>query len=563
MALTIAIEGKGVIANADALVNDTGGTGTGDWLFTGGGAAISLNPDVYIYGANSSGCKYPNKDGLVHFDIGVGNELDFTVGSGSEEGQFVWIWLNIQSKGQFDTLANSSFTIRLGSGTTINYMDFLIAGDDDANGWMGGWKLFVIDPMKTPSSSNGVLANIRASIRYIGVQINSDTTVGADSIFLDQIAVGKGLRVTGTSATGFKDLVDYCTDYANRAWGMWQERGGIYYTIGKTYIGDATSQSADVSFADSSRIIQYDTSQYYESGAWKTTLPTDASGIVIEDRVAWKTDFTDGVIVGTDNGRSGSVIVGNADQNIIMDLYGGNNAASKTLCYGTTFKDIKGAFNSGNDADHKFLGVNFLKCSQFDPVGSPVIRNCIFAETVDTDAALLWNENIDIEDCKFIASTLGAGIEMPSNVGTPYDYDDLLFSGNTHDVLNSSGNAITITKTGTSNPTTSEGAAVTFSGSVTITITVKDTDGNLLADVQTAVYKTADRAELMNEDTIAGVATEAYTGATPVGVEVRCRKGSHPGTKYKNFSSLQTVAAATGLTLAVTLEEDTYNNAVN
>ena len=48
MALTIAIEGKGVIANCDALTNDTGGTGTGDWSELGGGS-ISLTTYVFLY----------------------------------------------------------------------------------------------------------------------------------------------------------------------------------------------------------------------------------------------------------------------------------------------------------------------------------------------------------------------------------------------------------------------------------------------------------------------------------------------------------------------------------
>lgn len=565
MALTIAIEGKGVIANADALINDTGGTGTGDWLNSGGGASHVLHSDVYLYGTKSIGMKFAAKSGYELFDIGAGNELDFTVITGSEDGQFIYMWVNILSYGQFNTLANNGLCIRIGNGTTTDYMDFLIAGSDGANGWTGGWKCFVLDPMKTPSRKDNSTKNdaqIRAAVRYIGLWIDVTSSVRSESIFLDQIAVGTGLSVTGTSIIGWKDVVDYCTDYSNRAWGVFTEREGIYYAMGKVTIGDS-AQGANVSFKDSSRIIQFEKSQYYESAAWKSSFPMTGSGIVVEDSAGFTTVFEDGVIVGVDNGRSGSVIIGNTDQNILLDLYGGSNAASTTKLYGTICKLLTGSLVMGNDADHLLYGCSFAKCSQFNPVGAPKIRNCTFSETTDVDAALLWNESIDIQDCKFIANTLGAGIEMPSNVGTPYDYDDLLFSGNTNDVLNSSGNAITITKTDASDPTTSEGAAVTFSGSVTITVTVKDTDGNLLADVQTAVYKTSDRTELMNEDTIAGVASQAYTGATPVDVEVRCRKSSHPGTKYKSFSSLQTIAAGTGLTLSVTLEEDTYNNATN
>ena len=559
MALTITIEGKGVIANCDSETNDTGGTGTGDWSEEGGGT-MSLTNDVYLYGDSSIAGKYASKSGLQQFDLGSGNELDFDTG-GNEEGQFIYMWINLATFGVLETLANKGLAIRISSSSpgTSNYKDYLIAGSDGSNGWTGGWKLFVIDPTKTASFTNGT-CDI-GSIRTLGVWIDTAASVRAESLFIDQIAVGTGLRITGTSTTAIKDVVDYCTDYTNRAWGMLQERDGIYYAFGKLYIGDSTNQSADVSFADSGRIIQFGTSQYYESGAWKTTFPVDASGIIIEDHSSYKTEFTDGVIVGTQNGRSGSVIIGNSDQNIVMDLYGGNNAASATLCYGTTFKSLKGAFNSGNDTGHKFLGCSFVKCSQFDPVGAPVIRNCTFAETVDVDAALLWNANIDIQLCAFIANTLGAGIEHPAQ-GT-FGYTDLLFSGNTYDMLYSaaaSSGVLTINATD-SNPSTSEitnptGNSVSIVNSVNIDIYVKDTANNAIEGASVAVYKSSDDTELMNELTAVttGLATQSfnYTGSTDVYIRVR---KSSTGTRYIPVLTTGTIGSS-GLTLTVVLNED-------
>ena len=132
------------------------------------------------------------------------------------------------------------------------------------------------------------------------------------------------------------------------------------------------------------------------------------------------------------------------------------------------------------------FGCTVVGCSQFDPVGAPVIANCTFAETDNTNASLLWNENIDIVSCNFIANTLGAAIEMGDSVGSPYSYDALFFSGNTFDVLNSSGSAITINKNNLADPSTSEGSAVTFAASyifvieglelnTEVTIVTKDT----------------------------------------------------------------------------------------
>lgn len=455
MALTIAIEGTGIVANCDATAStDSAG---GAWSESGG-TSLVYDPATFIYGVRSMGIKAASKSGWTY--INKTTALNFSSG-GSQEGELLYIWINASAPAAFVDIASNGISIRCGSSTTV-YREWTIGGGgvDEMNGWTGAWKCFVLDPTTAGSNDNGTYDD--SNVDLIGVWVDTDVSVRAETIFIDQIACGKGLRITGTwDDTTYPDgawdeVLAYCTTYASRAWGMVQEREGIFYVYGKIWIGDST-QSAITSFEDSGRTIQFGTSQYYNASAqWVSTFPTDGAGIIIEDHASYTTKFVDGVIVGTENGRSGSVYIGNDDQNVIMDLYGGNNAASETLCYGTSFKVIKGAFNSGNDAGHKFLGCSFAKCSQFDPVGAPVIRNCTFAETVDIDAALLWNANIDIEDCSFIANTIGAAIEM-ANQGT-FTYTGLSFSGNTYDILYSddaSSGLLTINASG-SDPTTYE-----------------------------------------------------------------------------------------------------------
>jgi len=467
MALTITIEGTGVIANADLMINDTGGLGTGDWGELGGGT-IGTNPDVYLYGSTSIGNQYASKSGFSYFDRVT--PLDFDT-EGAQEGEFIYMWINISAKGAFKT--GHSFAIRLGASNSTNFRDYRIADKADANGWSGGWKLFVIDPTK-PGSVTDTGSYDYGNIRYIGLLIDTDVSVRADSIFFSQIAVGKGLRVTGTSSEGWKDIVDYCTDYANRAWGMFQEREGIYYCYGKVFIGsdNISPHQQDTDFAGLSKTIQFGTSEYYYNSAWVSTIPTDAMGIVIEDHASYYTKFTDGIISGDDAGRSGSTFIGNTNHDVIMSFYGGNNGSSATKLYGTKFLNITGSITFGNDSDFEILSVTFEGCSQVDPVGAPVIRNCNFISTISTNAALLWNEFIDISDCNFISNTIGAGIEMPSDVGDPYDYDALFFSDNTYDVNNTSGNPITVNANALSDPTSYTGSTVTFENPKTFKFTV-------------------------------------------------------------------------------------------
>lgn len=551
MALTIAIEGKGVIANCDGLDDSAGGT----WDEVGGGT-ISYTTDTFLYGSGCIAGAYSNKSGWQQYDLGVGNELDFDV-AGAEEGQHIYIWVHCPTIGLLETKANKGLTIRIATDAN-NYREYLIAGSDDANGWNGGWKCFVIDPTKAGSVGDTGTYDY-GSIQMLGIWIEAAAIAKGDNIFIDQISVGSGLRITGTSTTGWKDVVDYCIDYPNRAWGMFQEREGIYFSYGKTWIGDST-QAAITSFADKSRIIQYGISEYWNGSAWVTLADINYSGIVIEDAAGFATTFEDGIIVGTDNGRAGSQFIGNSNHDVSVDLYGGNNAGSLTKLYNTTFKDLFGGITWGNDADHLFYGGVINNCGQFDPVGAPVLRNLtISGYTLSADAALLWNENIDIQDCNFIANTgtNACGIEHPSAVGSPYGYTNLLFDGNDKDVNNTSGSPIEITKTGTSNPNSYKGSTVTFTGAVPMSIHVVDGDGNNIQDAQCAIYKESDDSELMNEDTLAsGYAEEDYTGSTPVNIYYRVRKSSTGDIKYIPVSGIGQVIAVSGFSATVTLRED-------
>lgn len=551
MALTIGIEGKGVIANCDSTSNDTGGSGGGSWAEQGGGT-LSLTTDVYLYGSSSIAGKYASKSGYQRFTMGSGDELNFG-GGGDEEGQLIYMWVNLSTFGVLQALADKGLAIRISSDSagTSDYKDFTIAGSDGANGWTGGWKLFVIDPTATASDSNGTID--LSNIVNMGIWIDTAESVRADSIFIDQIAVGTGLRITGTSTTGWKDIMEYCTDYANRAWGMMQERDGIYYAFGKFIIGDDTNQAADVSFTDKGRVIQFGTSQYYENSAWKTSFPSTASGVEIQDHSSYKTDFTDGVIVGTDNGRSGSLFIGNSDQDVFFDFYGGNNTSSATIMYGTNLKSLYGLLNSGDDSDHKFLGLSFVDCSQFKPSGPAIIRNCTFAETYSTDASLLWDEDIDIEDCSFIGNINGSAIEHNTSAGTPYDYYDLLFSGNTYDGNNTSGTDITINLNGASNANTRTGTnTITYLSSTTLTITVKDEDAVDISGAFAYIDDNNASPYIMNTTTNAsGIATTGHTSGAVTGATWRVRKYG-----YKPFKATIDIPASGAVSIPVTLIAD-------
>ena len=76
--------------------------------------AKEVYEDVFFIGSSSIGGKYAGKSGFQQFDLGAGNELDFDTG-GTEEGQFLYIWVSNTALGTLDTLANFGLCIRVSS----------------------------------------------------------------------------------------------------------------------------------------------------------------------------------------------------------------------------------------------------------------------------------------------------------------------------------------------------------------------------------------------------------------------------------------------------------------
>ncbi len=290
MALTITYDGYGVVANADSLTNDAGGSGTGDWRELGGGS-YSLTPDASLYAGEtppvSIGSKYASKSGYTYID-GI-TPLDFS-GGGTEEEQFIYIWIKILSNSPLDTLANNGLSIMIGSAPGDSY-EYRIAGSDGANDWSTDWRLFVIDPtMNTGAIVNGTPD--LSAIDTIGLWIDTATSVRAETFFISQIMCARGLKVEGTSDNLFDDIVAWCTDYANRAAGMFQKRGQTYYSLGALTIGDYSTQSANCVVAQEGANIEYEKSEFWNGTAWISLYPLGANIITVEEHPSYETYLT-------------------------------------------------------------------------------------------------------------------------------------------------------------------------------------------------------------------------------------------------------------------------------
>jgi hypothetical protein len=548
MALTTAWLGAGDVTLAESET---------DWV----NATISAVEqwDLRIQGSYSNAFQASNKDGYGGYVMPSGS-YDFSTGGGTHEGQHVFIWMNYLSPFNLEDVATGGGGIYLIVGTDeSNYKAFCVADSLTPERYNGGWKLWVVDPSKAATWEVGSPGTLSAAT-FFGVGVYTNSTFRSDNLFIDAIRVGYGIRAygSGTSSDSWQDILDDDMGTEANRFGLVQEQDGIIFSYGQIDIGDDVGTTT-TTFSDSGKIIQWVNQEYYNSsGVWVPLAAASLSGLNIVDNSTGSTTFTDGVIVGSDQGRAGSTLVGSA----VIDTYAkfGTNfvhASSDINLYGTSFNALTGGIQMADYSSFVLYSGVINGCGQFDPVGDPVIRNCIFAQTTDTDAALLWNEDINIQICNFIANTLGAAIEHESAAGTPYSYTRLYFSDNTKDVLNSA-TALTVNKSGTpaSDPSTYEGATVTFAGSVAVSVTVKDIDQVVIVGARVGVYTNdGSRTQIVYEVTSgSGVADDTWAGSTPQSVEVRVRKAS-TGTKYIPFSQIASISS-TGLALDVTLRAD-------
>ena len=108
------------------------------------------------------------------------------------------------------------------------------------------------------------------------------------------------------------------------------------------------------------------------------------------------------------------------------------------------------------------------------------------------------------------SASTGHAIRITSTAGSPFSFVGNTFTGFGADgstsaaIFNDSGGAITINVSGGGNTPTvrnGAGASTTINNTVTLKVTVVDANTNPIPLAQTAIYKTSDNTQLMNQDT--------------------------------------------------------------
>jgi len=482
---------------------------------------------------------------------------------------YVWTLAN----GTMDTRANGGVAIIL-SDVTPDRVGYHLAGSDVAGfrheSGPVGWQCLLLDTSTLPTSKtqlSGTVDPDLAGITEIGAMYKtlSKALGGGENCFTDVIRYGNGgLTITaGTSEDTGKFSEIAADDRANtsgKAYGILRELGvGLYGLQGPLTFGDTAGETATY-FKDTNATVVFE-----DRG-----IATDKYSVTIQGNGIGSTTFQLGEQVGgTTSGSSGCSLV--CPSGVGASFTAIDTDLQFLYLFGSSFSGFSGGASFSTDAtngpNHKIYDCSFFGCGQIDP-GKTQFKNCSISSSTNANGSVLLNGDGTSSWADLSFTSDGTGHAIYITATGEYTFTNFTYANFGADenadacMYNNSGGGVTINKSGGDFPTVrnGSGASTQVVDAKTLTITVQDKDTDPIQNVQTAIYKVSDRTELMNKDTdIDGVASESYGGATPIDVEIRCRKASAGETKYKNFSTLATITG--DFDLLITLLEDPYNAA--
>ena len=251
----------------------------------------------------------------------------------------------------------------------------------------------------------------------------------------------------------------------------------------------------------------------------------------------------------------------------VLDLDGVNFVGLKKLL---TFPIDSASYT------HTVANCSFVNSGQISP-GAVTFSDALitdYDETYETSGgALIIDSNSIVanwSNFSFVSSGTGHAIYITQTgtyTFTNYSYSGYAAQGGTDTdrvIYNNSGGSVTIVVSGGDSPSYRNGASAdtTISASVDMTILVKHAETlAVIENAQTSIQLlNSPYTQIMNEDTTAsGIATEAYTGATPVDAVVKVRKSeTTDDPRFFAVSRIETVQSDTGLSVTVLLEENPY-----
>ncbi len=479
---------------------------SGDWGGTDG-------PDSYnthIQGTNSESWQVSkNSTETATWSDGSAHDM-------SAANTHLYIWLKSDLTNYYTTVKIQIIS------TTGNYREYEIA-NQTTKIWNGAWKCFALD--LTGGTETGTFDS--SDVNDIKVIIDNSSSGNIRSVinnWIDAIRYGTGLTVTGTTFD-ITDIAAIDQLEANQ-YGILENFQDIIYSQGQVIIGNGATTTT---FNSTNEVLVFRDEPYIKSGAYQFKLQGSGNTTVIEAltlRASGATDTHRFIFDASDT-----------TSDITIDGISVTRAALTT-------------FSSASDVQN----FTFNDCFQVNP-GTGIFKYGSVLNYIGTaGGALLWpSDDSSISDITFAICDEDVEITAASDASPAFSnivHDD---NAGDYDVNNTSGSAVTVALSGTSNGNSYTGTTVTFSSSSTLILTVKDEAGDPVGDAYAYIDDDNESPYIMNTQTnvSTGIASTAWTGGSVAGATWRVRKYG-----YKAYTAIADVPASGTKDIPVTLIAD-------
>lgn len=416
----------------------------------------------------------------------------------------------------------------------------------DTNGNWGEWNIFTKDTLPHLSwiswavntsvtfDITGGTAPTMSSIRYIDWRM--DSVVAKVYIYWDAVRYGTGLAIKGGTSEDSATLDDLVAADKSNAYGIIEKSSGVYMLQGNLTIGSLTPDESTY-FKILSQVVQF-----------KSLLKEPSGFYEIKGQNATSGSGTTKIFLGAKSGTAGiSGCFIRAPSTMKFKLTMNDAYLTELGLYGSTFVNADTINLPVNNTNKEVIDCNFEACAKLI-VNLCTVKGCKFI-SAPGDAVLISNDPHYVTDCDFINCL--RGVELDTVGDGEYDFNALKFTGTTYHVNNTSGSTLTVANGNGSNASTYTGSTVNFTGSVTLTITVKNEAGEPIVGALAYIDDNDQTPYIMNTTTNdEGVATTGYTGAPVTNARWRVRKYG-----YKQFKQLVSISSE-DINLPVTLVVD-------
>lgn len=525
-------------------------TDGGTWGNDGGGGGVSDEPDIVYQGSTAQSRKVSTSRIGRQYDDNATTDLT------AADRRHVIFKINITNYAALLSRTSPAAGLKIGSASTA-YYEYYVFGNDNYP-VLGGWQILAISPNVSGYRNATTGSPSLTAADYYSFLADFSATSKSENLIIDAIDVGRGLKLTGGDGADpdgdFDDFITTDEGTSGNRWGYVTTRSGIMYVVGELAIGENTSETAVATvFQDTTGQVLVWENGYVESGFHRfrvnlgsATTDVDITGATF-DSVGKDNNDADRGYTTTEDSRLDVTVTGTSgDCKFIQCTF--KNLGSMDLTSATTL----------DTCDAQMEDMTMSGAEIFDSV----IRTTS-AANVATLTDPTFGTSTDLRDTEFIQEGSGHAIELDT-AGT-YDFPNLTWTGYGADTSSSAAvfisattGAVTINYTGGNTPTYRRptGPAPTIQTSVTVTVNVKDADGNAIQSAAVRVQTDPGGTLISQGNTNAsGVYSFTYTSTIPQNVLIKVRlKGWEPAT------TTGTIAASVGLTSNFTLNPDVVVN---